>query len=97
MITRSLTPVNRAPWKRKYAPGTAQNRISGGWMTAVKIPAWRTASTAAAQPATYSVENTMVRSLPEPASNAKPTAQPVTARSTAAHHGTPGIPGIIER
>jgi hypothetical protein len=39
----------------------------------------------------------MVRSLPEPASNAKPTAQPVTATTTAAHHGTPGIPGIIER
>ena len=26
-----------------------------------------------------------------------PTAQPVTATTTAAHHGIPGIPGIIER
>ena len=66
-------------------------------MTAVKIPACRTASTAATQPSTYSAEKTMVRSLPEPASNAKPTAQPVTATTTAAHHGTPGIPGMIER
>ena len=74
-----------------------QNKISGGWMTAVKIPDWRTASTAATQPATYNPEKTVVSSLPDPASNAKPTAQPVTAITTAAHHGTPGIQGIIER
>jgi hypothetical protein len=35
--------------------------------------------------------------LPEPASKAKPTETPITATTTAAHHGTPGIPGIIER
>jgi len=68
-------------------------------MTPVKIPDWRTVSTAATQPATYRAEKTLVSSLPEPdpASKAKPTAIPVTAITTAAHHGTPGIPGIIER
>jgi hypothetical protein len=39
----------------------------------------------------------VVSSLPDPASNANPTAHPVTAITAAAHHGTPGIQGIIER
>ncbi|MDT5202694.1 MAG: hypothetical protein QOE52_2706 [Mycobacterium sp.] len=92
-----MRPANLPPWNNQYEPGTVQNKISGGWMTAVKIPDWRTASTAATQPATYSAAKTMVSSLPDPASKAKPTAQPVTATTTAAHHGTPGIPGMIER
>ncbi len=66
-------------------------------MTAVKTPDCRTASTAARQPSTYSPEKTLVSSLPEPASNAKPAAMPVTATTTAAHHGTPGTVGMIER
>jgi len=66
-------------------------------MTAVKIPDWRTASNAATHPATYRPEKTVVSSLPEPASKAKPTATPVTATTTAAHHGTPGTDGTIER
>ena len=66
-------------------------------MTAVKTPDWRTASTAATQPATYSAEKTVVSSLPDPASKANPAAVPVTASTTAAHHGTPGILGTIER
>jgi hypothetical protein len=65
----SLTPVSWAPWKRKYAVGTAMNRISGGWMTAVKIPAWRTASAAKMQPIAYNVAKTKLSCLsPEPAS-----------------------------
>src|SRR5579875_296954 len=67
-------------------------------MTAVKTPDWRTASTAATQPTTYSAANTIVSSLlPDPASYANPTAVAVTAITTAAHHGTPGMLGWIER
>jgi hypothetical protein len=38
LINVSLMPVNVLPWNTKYAKGTATNRISGGWMTAVKTP-----------------------------------------------------------
>jgi hypothetical protein len=61
--------VSRAPWNRKYADGTATNRISGGWMTAVNIPDWRTTSTAEMQPSAYDAAKTMLSSLsPAPAS-----------------------------
>ena len=45
-------PAILSLWNMKYAPGTATKRISGGWMTAVKIPDRRTPSTASTQPAT---------------------------------------------
>ena len=62
-------PPSWPPWNRKYAVGTATNRISGGWMTAVNIPDWRTARTAKMQPSTYDAAKTMLSSLsPEPAS-----------------------------
>src|SRR6202042_3573365 len=86
-----------APWNRKYEVGTATNRISGGWMTAVKIPDWRTASTATILPSAYDAAKTKLSSLfPEPASKATPTAANVTASSTAPHHGIPGIFGCAE-
>ncbi|SHW20103.1 Uncharacterised protein [Mycobacteroides abscessus subsp. abscessus] len=52
LINRSLIPAILSLWNMKYAPGTATKRISGGWMTAVKIPDRRTPSTASTQPAT---------------------------------------------
>src|ERR1700741_2636603 len=66
-------------------------------MTAVKTPDWRTARIATTQPSTYSAAKAVVSSLPDPASKAKPAAVPVTATTTAAHQGTPGMLGIIEQ
>src|ERR1700716_2837831 len=98
LMSVSLMPVKWAPWNRKYEVGTATNRISGGWMTAVKVPVWRTASTAKMQPSAYAAADTKLSCLsPEPASNAKPTAVNVTASSAAPHHGTPGTLGCAER
>jgi len=62
-------PPSWPPWKRKYAVGTLMKRMSGGWMTAVKIPDCRTARTAKMQPTTYDEAKTMPSSLlPVPAS-----------------------------
>lgn len=52
LIARSLRPWISELWNRKYAPGTVTNSSSGGWITAVKMPDWRTASTASRQPST---------------------------------------------
>lgn len=50
LIARSFMPPSCPPWNKKYAPGTATNKISGGWITAVNTPTCRTARTADRQP-----------------------------------------------
>ena len=98
MIRVSLMPVNCEPWNTKYELGTVTNRISGGWMTAVKMLAWRTASTAVTHPSAYMAAKTLPRSLlPEPASKANPIVVAITAIRTAPHQGTPARFGCAER
>ncbi len=74
------------------------NNTNGGCTTAVNRPDCWTASTAIRQPRTYSVANAAVSApLPDPASNANPIRDAITAVRMAPHHGIPAISGCAER